>query len=155
MACECRCTKSRRRNVYMSTLASSNECFLSVAFITASSTIYINGVVAARQAWPIVWLLLPSVGLQLITELQRLNQRRFFKCRHHFFVVEANQTTHLIHNNQLRIKDGQLCRMMRRMADYYRRRWILTLCFVEKEVKHMMSGSGDRISTSNNQLMHG
>ena len=32
----------------MFTLASSNECFLSVAYITASSSIYIDGVVAAR-----------------------------------------------------------------------------------------------------------
>jgi len=59
--------------IYMFTLASSNECFFSVAYITASSSIYINGVVAARPAWPIVWLLLPSVGLLSITELQRLN----------------------------------------------------------------------------------
>jgi hypothetical protein len=56
----------------MFTLASSNECFLSVAYITGSSSIYIDGVVAARPARPIVWLLLPSL-LQLLTELQQLN----------------------------------------------------------------------------------
>jgi len=56
----------------MFTLASSNECSFSVAYITASSTIYINGVVVTRPAWPIVRLLLPSV-LQLITELQQVN----------------------------------------------------------------------------------
>ena len=59
--------------MYMFTLVSSNECFFSVAYITASSSIYSNGVVAARPAWPIVWLLLPSIGLLSITELQRLN----------------------------------------------------------------------------------
>jgi len=64
----------RRLQIYMFTLASSNECFFSVAYITASSSIYINSVVAARLAWPIVWwLLLPSVGLLSTTELQRLN----------------------------------------------------------------------------------
>jgi hypothetical protein len=57
----------------MFTLASSNECSFSVAYITASSsTIYINGVVATRPARLIVYLLLHSV-LQLITELQQLN----------------------------------------------------------------------------------
>ena len=56
----------------MFTLASSNECSFSVAYTTASSTIYINGVVATRPARLIVYLLLPSV-LQLITELQQLN----------------------------------------------------------------------------------
>ena len=62
----------RRLHDNMFTLASSNECFFSVAYyITASSSMYINGAVAARPAWPIVWLLLPSVGLQLITELQK------------------------------------------------------------------------------------
>ena len=59
--------------LYMYTLATSNECFFSVAYIAASSTIYIDGVVATRPVRLIVWLLLPSVGLQLITELQRLN----------------------------------------------------------------------------------
>jgi len=54
--------------VYMFTLACSNECLLSVAYITASSSIYIDGVVAVRPARPIM-LLLPSL-LQLITELQ-------------------------------------------------------------------------------------
>ena len=58
--------------LYMYTLATSNECFFSVAYIAASSTI-IDGVVATRPVRLIVWLLLPSVGLQLITELQRLN----------------------------------------------------------------------------------
>jgi len=58
--------------IYMFTLACSNEFLLSVAYITASSTLYIDGVLAARPARPIVWLLLPSV-LQLITELQQLN----------------------------------------------------------------------------------
>jgi len=56
----------------MFTLAFSNECSFSVAYITASSTLYIDGVLAARPARPIVWLLLPSV-LQLITELQQVN----------------------------------------------------------------------------------
>ena len=63
----------RRLHGNMFTLASSNECFFSVAYITASSSMYINGARAARPAWPIVWLLLPSVGLLSITELQRLN----------------------------------------------------------------------------------
>jgi len=49
----------------MFTLASSNECFFSVAYITASSSIYINSVVAARPAWPIVWLLLPSLPIAI------------------------------------------------------------------------------------------
>ena len=58
--------------VYNPALASSNECFFPFClYITASSSIYINGAVAARPAWPIVWLLLPSVGLQIITELQQ------------------------------------------------------------------------------------
>ena len=56
--------------LYMSTLASSNECFLSVAYITASSTIYIDVVVAGRSCPADCVVLLPSVGLQLITELQ-------------------------------------------------------------------------------------
>ena len=64
---------NQRQLIYMFTLASSNECFFSVAYIAASSTIYIDGVVATRPVRLIVWLLLPSVGLQLITELQRLN----------------------------------------------------------------------------------
>ena len=58
--------------MYMFTLVSSNECSFSVAYITASSTIHINVVVATRPARLIVWLLLPSV-LQLITELQHVN----------------------------------------------------------------------------------
>ena len=50
----------------MFTLASSNECFLSVAFITASSTIYINGIVAVHPARLIVWLLLrPSLPIAI------------------------------------------------------------------------------------------
>ena len=49
----------------MFTLASSNECFLSVAFITASSTIYIDGIVAVPPARLIVWLLLPSLPIAI------------------------------------------------------------------------------------------
>ena len=49
----------------MFTLASSNECFLSVAFITASSTIYINGIVAVHPARLIVWLLLLSLPIAI------------------------------------------------------------------------------------------
>ena len=49
----------------MFTLASSNECFLSVAFITASSTIYIKGIVAVHPARLIVWLLLPSLPIAI------------------------------------------------------------------------------------------
>jgi len=49
----------------MFTLASSNECFLSVAFITASSTIYIDGIVAVHPARLIMWLLLPSLPIAI------------------------------------------------------------------------------------------
>ena len=55
--------------IYMFVLACSNECLLSVAYITASSSIYIDGVVVVGPAWPIM-LLLPSLLLQLIAELQ-------------------------------------------------------------------------------------
>ena len=72
----------------MFNLFSSNECFLSVAFITALSSIYTNGVVVARCARPIVWLLLPSLvplqeleknklaGVQIITNNQIEKHRR-------------------------------------------------------------------------------
>ena len=56
----------RRLHDYMFTLTSSNECFFSVAYITGSSSIYINGVsiyingvVVARPAWPIMLLSFP------------------------------------------------------------------------------------------------
>ena len=50
----------------MFTLASSNECFFSVAYITASSSsIYINGIVAVHPARLIVWLLLPSLPIAI------------------------------------------------------------------------------------------
>ena len=57
---------NRSYMIYMVTLASSNECFFSVAYITGSSSIYINGVsiyingvVVARPAWPIMLLSFP------------------------------------------------------------------------------------------------
>ena len=46
--------------MYMYTLASTNECFFSVAYIAASSTI-IDGVVAARPARPIVCVVTSSL----------------------------------------------------------------------------------------------
>ena len=49
----------------MYTLATSNECFFSVAYIAASSTIYIDGVVATRPVRLIVWLLLPSLPIAI------------------------------------------------------------------------------------------
>ena len=90
----------------MFTLASSNECFLSVAFITASSTIHINVVVATRPARLIVWLLLPSLPIainngiatiKLAEVLLRANIARGGR--------GANQTPH--HTQQSNRYDGE------------------------------------------------
>ena len=50
--------------IYVS-LASSNECFLSVAYIIASSSVYIDGVVAARPARPIVCVVTSSLPIAI------------------------------------------------------------------------------------------